>query len=133
VLDIIKDHDDKEGYLLGDHDIEQGFAPVQAEGNDDEDPQGEILDQGQSEFFLICLSKAFEVVHYRALLEIAADGRVGKEGQDIIGFTEAIGDRIIAVLVIEFVMVLIVGGCPGEGGETVEKGYPVVGDMVQGS
>ena len=32
MLDIIEQHHDKEGYLLGDHDIQQGFTPVEEEG-----------------------------------------------------------------------------------------------------
>jgi hypothetical protein len=131
VLDIIEDHDDKEGYLLGDDDEENGFPPVQQEGDDDKKAEYPILGEGQVKFISFILIKAPEVVHDRTLLEIAADGRVGKEGQDVIGFAEAIGNGEISFAVIELVMIFIVCRRPGKGGESVEKGNPVIGYMVE--
>ena len=39
VLNIVKDHDDKECYLLGDDDEENGFTPIQQEGDDDKEAE----------------------------------------------------------------------------------------------
>jgi len=71
------------------------------------------------------------MIHDRALLEIAADGRVGKEGQEVVRFAESIGDGEVAGAVIEFMMVFIVGRGPGESGEPVEEGNPVVRDVIE--
>jgi hypothetical protein len=131
VLDIVKDHDDKECYLLGDDDKEKGFTPIQQEGDDDKEAEYQVLGEGQVEFISFILIKTAEMVHDRALLEIAADGRVGEEGQDIVCFAEAIGNGKISLPVIEFMMVFIMGRCPGKGGESVKQGNPVVRYVVE--
>lgn len=46
VLDIIEDHDNEEGYLLGDNDKIKGFAPVQDKGDDGEKAQDNVLKEG---------------------------------------------------------------------------------------
>jgi len=50
VLDIIKDHNNKKGYLLGDDDKEQGFSPVDQQGDDNKETQEDVLNDGQHEF-----------------------------------------------------------------------------------
>jgi len=131
MLDIIEKHNDEQGHLLGSHYIEQGFAPIQDKGNDDQKAEGKILQEGQVKFIPFIFVQAFQVVHDRALLKIAADGRIGKKRQDIIGFAETVSDGKVSFPVVEFVMIFIVGGSPGESGESIEKSYPVVRDMVQ--
>ena len=131
VLDIIKDHDDKECHLLWDDDKEEGFPPVDQQSDNNKKAEYRVLDEGQVEFISFILVEAAEVVHDRALLEIAADGRIGKEGQNIIGFAEAIGDGEISFAVIELMMIFIVSRRPGNGGESVEQGNPVVRYMVE--
>jgi len=131
VLDIIEDHDDEEGYLLGDDDKQQGLAPVDDQSDDDEDAKGQVLDDGQPPFTSFVAVQALEVVHHRALLKITADGRIGQQGKDIIGFTEAVGDGEVAFPIVKLMVIFVVRGGPGEGREAVEQRDPVVGDMVE--
>jgi hypothetical protein len=46
VLDIIEDHNNEEGYLLGDHDKIKGLTPVQDKGDDGEKAQDDVLNDG---------------------------------------------------------------------------------------
>jgi hypothetical protein len=71
------------------------------------------------------------VVHDRALLEIAADGGVGEEGEDIVGFAEPVGNGEVSFPVVELMVVLIVRGRPGKSRESVKQGDPIVGDMIE--
>jgi hypothetical protein len=131
VLDIVEDHDNEEGYLLGDNDKIKGFAPVQDKGDDGEKAQDDVLNDRQVEFLSFILIEATEMVHDRALLEIAADGGVGEEGEDIVGFAEPVGNGEVSFPVVELMVVLIVRRGPGKGRESVEQGDPVVRDMIE--
>lgn len=71
------------------------------------------------------------MVHDRALLEIAADGGVGEEGKDIVGFAEPVGNGKVSFPVVELMVVLIVCGGPGKSRETVEQGDPIVRDVIE--
>jgi hypothetical protein len=131
MLDIIEDHDDEEGYLLGNDDKKQGLAPVDDQCDDYEDAKGQVLDDGQPPFTSFIAIQALEMVHYGALLKIAADGRIGQQGKDIIGFAEAVGDGEVAFPIVKLMVILVVRGGPGEGREAVEQRDPVVGEMVE--
>ena len=131
MLDIIEDHDDVEGYLLGDDDKEQGFAPVDQQCDDDEEAKGQVLDDGEPPFISFFAIQAFEMVHHGALLKIAADGGIGQQGKDIIGFAEAVSDCEVAFPVVELMVIFVVRGGPGEGREAVEQRDPVVSDVVE--
>ena len=67
----------------------------------------------------------------RVLLVVAADGRIGKQGERIVAFAEPMGNRIIPGAVVEFVMVFVVGGRPGKGRKTVKQGDPIIRDVVK--
>lgn len=81
--------------------------------------------------FPLVLIEVAQMVHYRTLLEITADGRIGEQGKYIIGFTEPVGDGIVSLLVIELMMIFIMCGCPCEGGKAIKKGDPDVRKMIQ--
>jgi hypothetical protein len=72
------------------------------------------------------------MIHHGALLKIAADGRVAHERENIVPLAVTIGNGIIAVPVIEFMMVLIMRRSPGECREPIEQCYPYIRDVVQG-
>ena len=72
-----------------------------------------------------------EVIHHRALLEIAADGRIAQQGEDIVPFAIAVGDGIVALAIVELVMIFVMRRRPGKCGKTVEQGDPIVGEMIQ--
>jgi hypothetical protein len=131
VLDIIEDHNNEECYLLGDDDKIERFAPVQDKGDDDKKAQGNVLNDGQDKFLSFVFIETPEMVHDRALLEIAADGRVGKEGKDVVGFAETVGNGEVSFPVVKLMVILIMGGGPGKSGKSIEQGNPIIRDMIE--
>ena len=71
------------------------------------------------------------MIHHRALLEIAAYGRIGQQRENIVPFAIAIGDSIVTLAVVELVMILVVCRGPGKCRKAIEQGDPIVGEMVK--
>ena len=72
-----------------------------------------------------------QVNHNRALLKVAADGRIAEQRENIIAFAKAVGNSIVARTVIELVMILVMRRRPGKSREAVKERYPIIRDMVQ--
>jgi len=60
-----------------------------------------------------------------------AHARIGKQREKIGLLRVAIGDRVVALTVVELVVVLVVRRNPHEGWKSVEQRQPVVGERVQ--
>jgi hypothetical protein len=131
MLDIVEYQDGEKGDLLRNDDIQQGFSPIDDQADCDKRAEREVLQKGEIKFIPFIPIEMFEMVHHRTLLEIAADGRIAQEGEDIVPFAITIGNGVISFAVIEFVMILVMGGRPCESGKTVEQGDPVVSKMIE--
>ena len=71
------------------------------------------------------------MIHDRALLKIAADGRIGQQGKDVVSFAEPVRYGEVTFAIVKLMMVLVMRGCPGKCGESVKKGNPVIRDVIQ--
>ena len=81
------------------------------------------MQNGKKEFFSFGSVEISEIVHHGALLKITADGRIGQKCENIVMLTEPVGNCIIPLTVIEFVMIYVVRRFPGKCGKSIKQGY----------